>query len=259
MMSDDMTLVREFAASRSDPAFAALVERHLGLVHSSALRQVGDAQLAEEITQAVFIILARKAGSLGAKTILSAWLYRTTRYAVSTHIRAAVRRTQREQEAYMQSTVNQPDADAAWTQLAPLLDDALAKLSAADRHAIVLRYFDGKSLGEVGAGRERRRGQEARDPRGGKAARLVHQTRRDTDGDGVDGGDFRELRASRAAGLGENVIRHSADQRRGGFCFNLNPRERNIESYDTDKGKKGDWHRPGRVVARWNDHARGST
>jgi DNA-directed RNA polymerase specialized sigma24 family protein len=88
MMSDDMTLVREFATSQSEPAFAALVERHIALVHTAALRQTGDAHLAEEITQAVFIILARKAASLGSKTVLSAWLYRATRYAAADALRA---------------------------------------------------------------------------------------------------------------------------------------------------------------------------
>ena len=101
MMSDDMTLVREFAANQSEPAFAALVERHIALVHSAARRQVGDAHLAEEITQAVFIILARKAASLGTKTILSAWLYRTTRYAAADALRARRRRQAREQLAYI--------------------------------------------------------------------------------------------------------------------------------------------------------------
>jgi len=148
MMSDDMTLVREFAASQSEPAFAALVERHIALVHSAAVRQVGDAHLAEEITQAVFIILARKAASLGPKTILSAWLYRTTRYAAADALRARRRRQAREQEAHMQSILNQPDADT-WAQLAPLLDDALAELGETDRTALVLRFFENKTDREI--------------------------------------------------------------------------------------------------------------
>jgi RNA polymerase sigma factor (sigma-70 family) len=148
MMSDDMTLVREFATNQSEPAFAALVERHIALVHSAALRQVGDMHLAEEITQAVFIILARKAVSLGPKTILSAWLYRTTRYAAADALRARRRRQAREQEAHMQSILNQPDADA-WAQLAPLLDDALAELGETDRTALVLRFFENKTAREI--------------------------------------------------------------------------------------------------------------
>jgi RNA polymerase sigma factor (sigma-70 family) len=150
MTSDDMALVREFAASRSEPAFAALVKRHIGLVHSAAMRQVGDAHLAEEIAQAVFIILARKAPSLGPKTVLSVWLYRTTRYAAADALKINRRRQAREQEAYMQSTLNEPEADA-WGQVAPLLDDAMSQLGETDRAALVLRFFENKAVAEVAA------------------------------------------------------------------------------------------------------------
>lgn len=146
MMNDDMALVREFAARQSEPAFAALVERHLGLVHSAAVRQVGDPHLAEEITQAVFVLLARKARSLGPDTILSAWLYRATRYAAADMLKIQRRRQRREQEAYMQSTVNEPDV---WAQVAPLLDDAMAELRDRDRTALVLRFFENKPAREI--------------------------------------------------------------------------------------------------------------
>jgi|GEM_PF-857926 len=158
MTGDDMTLVREFAASRSDAAFAALVARHISLVHSAALRQAGDAHLAGDITQAVFIILARKAATLGPRTVLSAWLYRTTRYAVADALKARRRRQIREQEAFMQSTLNSGgDApspsgnEEIWAQLAPLLDDAMNQLGETDRAALVLRFFENKTAREIAA------------------------------------------------------------------------------------------------------------
>jgi len=104
-MSDDMQLLRDYADCQSEAAFSALVSRYLGLVHSAALRQVRDPDLAEEVTQAVFIVLARKAGSLGPKTLLTGWLYRTTRFAAADALRTQQRRQIREHEAYMQSTL----------------------------------------------------------------------------------------------------------------------------------------------------------
>jgi RNA polymerase sigma factor (sigma-70 family) len=148
-MTDDMTLLREYAGRDSEEAFAALVSRHVNLVYSVALRQVRDPHLAEEITQAVFIILARKAKSLGPKTILSGWLCRTARYVSANALTMQRRREHREQEAYMQSILNEPEPDA-WLQIAPLLDDALARLGQKDHDALVLRFFENKSLGEVG-------------------------------------------------------------------------------------------------------------
>ena len=147
---EDHALLRQYAEHNSGAAFAALVTRHVDKVYSTALRHTRNPHAAEEITQAVFVILAKKSGRLGAKVILAGWLYETARLTALTHIRSEIRRARREQEAHMQTALNEHDADA-WPHIAPLLDDALAKLSAADRHAIVLRYFDGKSLGEVGA------------------------------------------------------------------------------------------------------------
>lgn len=151
MALNDMALVREFAANGSEPAFAELVARHISLVHSAAWRQVGDVHLAEEITQAVFIILARKAASLGPDTILSAWLYRTARYAAADALKLQRRRQRRDQEAYMQSTLHEPSDAHVWEQVAPLLDDAMNSLGERDRAALVLRFFENKTAVEMAA------------------------------------------------------------------------------------------------------------
>ena len=148
--TDDSQLLHEFSERQSDVAFAALVARHVNLVYSVARRQTGNPHAAEEITQAVFIILARKAASLGPKTILSGWLFQTARLTAANFLRGQIRRQEREQEAYMQSLSTEPEPDV-WPQIAPLLDDALDRLGERDRHAIVLRFFENRSLGEVGA------------------------------------------------------------------------------------------------------------
>src|SRR5580658_5218728 len=136
MMNDDMALVREYAAHNSEAAFATLVSRHLSLVHSAVLRQVRDPHAAEEITQTVFILLARKAGSLDAKTILPGWLYRTANYVSAAALKMQRRRGQREQEAYMQSLLQEVQTDSSWEQLAPLLDGAMAQLRGSERDAL---------------------------------------------------------------------------------------------------------------------------
>jgi len=148
-MTDDMALLREYARHNSEEAFSTLVSRRVNLVYSVALQEVQDTHLAEEITQAVFIILARKAESLSPKIILSGWLCRTARYASANALTIQRRRQQREQEACMQSVLNESEPDA-WTQIAPLLGGAMKQLGQKDHDAIVLRFFEGKSFQEIG-------------------------------------------------------------------------------------------------------------
>jgi RNA polymerase sigma factor (sigma-70 family) len=148
--TDDGVLLRQYAENHSDEAFAALVARHIDLVYSVALRCIGDPHQAEEVVQAVFILLAKKAGQLRHDKALSSWLFQTTRLTASSFIRCETRRHRREQEAHMQSVLNDPGNDV-WPRIAPLLDDAVAGLNEKDRDAIILRFYEGRNLREVGA------------------------------------------------------------------------------------------------------------
>ncbi len=147
---DDIALLREYVDHDSEEAFDTLVTRHVNKVYSVALRHARNPHQAEEITQAVFVILAKKSRHLGRSVVLSGWLYQTARLAALTFIRSEIRRARREQEAQMQSLLNETESDV-WTQIAPLLDTAMAGLNEKDRYAVVLRFFDGKSMREVGA------------------------------------------------------------------------------------------------------------
>jgi RNA polymerase sigma factor (sigma-70 family) len=150
MTNDDMELVRRYALTKSEEAFATLVSRHVNLVYSVALRQVGDTHLAEEVTQTVFVILARKAGSIHPKTVISGWLCQTARYASAKARTMQRRRQNREQEAYMQTIASDTDTNG-WEEIEPLLDTALAQLSRQDHDALVVRYFERRNFKEVSA------------------------------------------------------------------------------------------------------------
>ena len=149
---DDWELLQAYAKQRSEAAFTELVRRHLDWVYSAALRCVGDTHLAGDVAQSVFVLLARKAGSLRSGTVVSGWLFRTTRFVASRAARTAQRRKAREEIAStMMSTTSSPDDnEILWNQLAPHLDQAVAALSETDRSAILLRFYERKPLREIG-------------------------------------------------------------------------------------------------------------
>lgn len=146
---DDFDLLQAYASERAEDAFATLTARYLNLVHSAALRQMGDAHAAEDVTQAVFLTLARKAGVIRRDAVLSAWLLRTTRFAAANARRLQQRRQFYEQQA-MHSDPSFSESESAWPHIAPLLDEALDHLGAKDRNAVVLRFFEHRSLKEIG-------------------------------------------------------------------------------------------------------------
>jgi len=148
MTASDLDLLKRFARDNSQDAFGEIVRRHVDLVYSAALRQLRSTQLAEEVSQSVFSDLARSAGKLKPDTVLTAWLYAVTRRTAVDFIRKESRRQLREQIAVEMNTMNATAND--WAGIGPLLDDAMAALDETDRSVILLRYFDNKSLREVG-------------------------------------------------------------------------------------------------------------
>src|SRR5882724_6146007 len=128
-MNEDAILLRRFVEDHAEEAFTELVQRHLALVHATALRRVGgDAHLAQDVTQTVFIALARKASALRSHGSLAGWLYLSTHHATAEVVRREQRRKQREAAAHsmhLASTLDDPPVDPA--SLRPLLDDALVE------------------------------------------------------------------------------------------------------------------------------------
>ena len=153
---DPARLLEAFVAShRCDKAFAALVGSLQGLVFTSALRRTGNAQLAEEVAQNVFAIMARKADSLRKHPSLTAWALKTTQLQSATAMRGE-RRRQRKLAALGDETrtrgtppSNTMDDQATWKDAVPFLDEALDRLSSADQRVILQRFYEEKKFKEI--------------------------------------------------------------------------------------------------------------
>jgi len=149
MSDDDLALLARYTGEKAEDAFAEIVRRHLDLVYSAALRQVRSPQLAEEVAQATFLSLASDANRLTPDTILAAWLYRVAHRIAANVVRREARRQLREQIATEMNAINATVAD--WTHIEPMLDEAMHALDETDRTVVLLRYFENKSLRDVGA------------------------------------------------------------------------------------------------------------
>jgi RNA polymerase sigma factor (sigma-70 family) len=148
--NDSRTLLADYAETGSEAAFQQLVAGYVDLVYSTALRWVhGDSHLAQDITQTVFLDLARLARTLPPNVMLGGWLHRHTCFTAAKTLRGERRRQSRERHAL---DMNAPDdhAQAALARLSPVLDEAINQLGALDRTAILLRFFEQQDLRSVG-------------------------------------------------------------------------------------------------------------
>jgi len=151
--ASDRELIKEYASSRSEGAFAELVRRHLALVYQAALRQTGgDAHLADDVTQAVFLLLSQKAVKLKESVVVAGWLYNATRHIARSAMKDRARRGHHERESARSERMDQhPTEDSAWREMLPYLDDAMNRLRRRDREVVLLRYFQGRDFDRMSA------------------------------------------------------------------------------------------------------------
>src|SRR5262249_50116850 len=148
MESSDRDLIREYARNGAEASFSELVHRNIDLVYLTAFRVLRNAELAEEVSQRVFVALARNAEKLEHRSVLAGWLHQTARNFALETLRSEKRRQHREREAAAISILDSNDTQPVWDQIAPHLDAALAQLDPEDRDAILLRYFERKTAKE---------------------------------------------------------------------------------------------------------------
>ena len=147
---DDGQLIREYVRDRSESAFEQLVGRHLGMVYATALRDTGDAEAAEDVSQAVFLVLSQKGPRLKSAGSLAGWLFRTTRFAAVNVRQLEKRRARHErQAAEMRPEMTQQQIEQTWEKVGPELNAALGKLGSKEREAVILRYLEERSVKEV--------------------------------------------------------------------------------------------------------------
>jgi RNA polymerase sigma factor (sigma-70 family) len=148
----DAELIARYRTSRDESAFGEIVSRHGPMVYRVCLRLIGDPHEAEDCSQAVFVVLVRKIGSLRRKVNLAAWLYGVARHVSLRAAEARANRAKRQEGAAM---IRQEGRDgtsgADGTALAELLYREMGGLPRVERQAVILRYLEGHSEIEAAA------------------------------------------------------------------------------------------------------------
>jgi RNA polymerase sigma factor (sigma-70 family) len=145
-MMNEHELLEEYNRTHSSDIFRKIADCYVDFVFATAQRQLRDAHLAEDVTQAVFLLLSKKAGSVPVHRPLLAWLHTATRYAAANALRSKIIREKHERIA---AEMKMNDADESREDISPLLDEGIARLRKADRDAILLKFFEQKSHREI--------------------------------------------------------------------------------------------------------------
>jgi len=149
-MTDSQKLLADYVEKGSEAAFHELVARYVDLVYSAAFRLVeGDAHRAEDVAQTVFVDLARAAGTLSQEVMLGGWLHRHTCFVAAKTMRGERRRQTRERQAVEMNALLE-DSETNFSQVAPLLDEAINELGDEDRKVILQRFFEQHDFSKIG-------------------------------------------------------------------------------------------------------------
>ena len=256
---DDLTLLHEYATHNSEAAFAELVSRRVGFVYSAALRQVRDPHLAEEITQAVFIILAQKAGRISNKTILAGWLFKTTRFAAIAQTRDRAKRScgrpPLKRSFKCKANFNPPRPINSGNKCRRCSTRHWHRLARTDRQAVLLRFFENKSLAEVGShlgtGEDTARKRVSRALE--KLLRYFNKRGVSSTTAIIAGAISANSVQAAPMALAKTVTAMAIAKGASGQRFNLNPHQRSIENYGMDKSKNSNRCRRGHF-ARGGDY-----
>lgn len=145
----DWHLLNQYLKTRSEPAFAKIVERHIKMVFFTCRRELRSDQLAEDATQLVFLLLARKATGLGRNVSISGWLFKSALWISRDLSRNERRRIERDAKAVSMLIDSEEQADVHKRTIDPLINEGLCCLTDSDREAVLMRYFDDLSMTEI--------------------------------------------------------------------------------------------------------------
>jgi RNA polymerase sigma factor (sigma-70 family) len=146
---NDWRLLDDYVGNRCESAFSKLVERHMNLVYLTCRREINNDQLAEDATQQVFILLARKAPQLRKSVTISGWLYKAAVWVSRDLLKHEVKRMACESENMTMDIENQDRYQTDWDKADQWLSEGLNGLSSLDREIILMRYFDNMTMDEI--------------------------------------------------------------------------------------------------------------